>query len=447
MTSLNREENHPMNVTRQAKFVGKVHAQLPAGQSGVYGLGRCWQLSPTEIGVVANIRSWGSDVVDLELGNDMLILDRLDAEAPRAVFPLNRTEEWTDPEKGGSQLVAKYPLCGDFVPLGALRADGSPHPHAGTGFGICSLRGFPLDATGQVSVRYLGDLESIPLVLFELQQYRYDGKQFIIEHSELVAPDGVLEGCLLVNPPIGNGIHDGDDILTGLTCRTVGTTAAAPEVSDRDNRLPHLGRWRRTEGRWQLADVQPVSDEAGFFESSVVRDSNGDLLYTARDCGQHKEAVFTVWRSTDNGVTWQKILREVGKRAHAPVSINRALDGTIYLASCAARGGVYHVNFRDSLDLWPLSADRGHTLPPITARDCPGEFGAPSHSQWRVDHPISTSVRLSDQKWRHLLCYRIMEEHGAPPTETTGLYLEEVQSGKLPETPWVFGETSESPAG
>lgn len=53
-----------------------------------------------------------------------------------------------------------------------------------------------------------------------------------------------------------------------------------------------------------------------------------------------------------------------------------------------------------------------------------------------VDHPIGKNVRLSDGQWHHLLCYRIMEERGAPPAETTGRYVEEVRTGQTMEPPW-----------
>lgn len=435
MITSGRHQNGPLRITRSKRFASEVLSSLPDGQKGIYGLGRCWQVSPTEIGVVANIRSWGSDVVDLELGNDLLLVDRLNSGAPKAIFALNRTEIQTDPDTGTPQLLSKYPLCGGFVPLGALREDGAPHPHAGTGFGLCSVRGFPLDSKGGVNVRFLGDLKVKTLVMFELQQYRYDGRQFFIESSELVAPCDLLEGCVLINPPIGNGIPDGDDILIGFVCESAGASAGSGENEDR--RLS-VARWRRIGNQWRLAGMQTVAEEPSVIEPSLVRDGNGDLLYTARDCSQTEKACFTVWRSRDSGSTWQRILKEIGQRAHAPVSLNCALDGTVYLASCPPEENCYHINFRESLNIWPLSPDRSCTLEPTTVRDCPGEFGKPTHNIWRVDHPISTNARLSDGKWHHLLCYRIMEEHGAKPTETTGLYVEEVFTDNLIEVPWTF---------
>lgn len=427
-----------MSVTRHPKRFAQVLAALPGGQKGVYGLGRAWQLSSTKVGIVANIRSWGSDVIDLELGNDLIVVDKLHADKPLAAVPLNRTEMEAHPETGHSCLLSKYPLCGDFVPLGALSRDGSPHPHAGTGFAICSVNRFPLNERGQVSIRYLGEKRDKYRASYELQQYRFDGDAFVIEHRSLIEPEDLLPGWRMICPPLGNGVPDGRDILTGVIGRPADSPLGMGARGDHESGSPYMARWQRENGRWSLAEVYPVSDVVDYIEPSLLREPNGDLLYAARDWDLRPIPDVAVWRSPDQGFSWQLVLKEGGVRSQSPLTLNQALDGTVYLASCPPEGNDASVCARTRLNLWPLSRERRGVLTPVTARDCQAEFGEPQYKLWRVDHPVGSNVRLADGLWHHVLCYRIMEEHGAPPTETTGLYVEEILTEQTVEPPWNF---------
>ncbi len=438
MTHQRKEQPRELSATRHKRCFAEILAPLPEGQNGVYGLGRAWQLSPTKVGVVANIRSWGSDVIDLELGNDLLVVDDLHTDKPQAVISLNRAGTGTDPDTGDSYLLSKYPLCGDFVPLGALRWDGSPHPHAGTGFAICTVKRFPLNERGEVGLRYLGEQQDKYKASFELQQYRYDGEMFAIEHSQMVAPNDFLDGWRMVCPPLSNGVPDGEDILMGVIGRPADSSLGVGERGDHESGSPYMARWQSRNGRWGLADVYPVSDVVDYIEPSLIREPNSDLLYSARDWDMRLTPLVSVWRSTDNGSSWDPVLKEGGIRSQAPFTLNQALDGTAYLASCPPEGNDFTVTARARLNLWPLSHGRNRVLTPSTVRDCKAEFGEPRYKLWRVDHPIGTNVRLADGLWHHVLCYRIMEEHGAPPTETTGLYMEEVFTGRTMDPPWKF---------
>jgi hypothetical protein len=234
-------------------------------------------------------------------------------------------------------------------------------------------------------------------------------------------------------PALGAGVPDGDDFLSGIIGRPFDASVEKKAPSS-----PWLARWKRINGRWQLAEVTPVSEKVGFSEPSLIRDTNGDLLYSARDGGKKTRPLLSVWRSKDNGQNWELILRQEGVRAQAPVSIGQALDGTPYLISSPPDGDDFSINTRTRLHLWPLSSGRNDISAPIVVRDCHAEFGAPKYSLWRVDHPIAANLRLADGAWHHLLCYRIMEAHGAPPTETTGLYVEEIQTEMTIKPPWLF---------
>jgi hypothetical protein len=413
----------------------------PPGQQWVYQLARAFQLSPTEIGLLVNIRWCAIRPVDIEVGNDLVIVDRVDRIEPKAIVPLNRGDIGKHPRTGEPLLLSRYPLAGGFVPLGACRSDGSPHPHAGTGFAMSHVIGYPVDAAGQVTVYGLWDVPVADRYFrIELQQYRYDGMRFTVEHTEVLAPDALLPAWEFTSMPLGNCLPDGDDLLGGLVGKPAGNHEAPGSG---------LARWQRRDGHWQLAAFTPVTGPDGAFEPSLVRDADGSLLLSARggariegEGGEEVSLMSTendirVWRSMDGGATWALILHARGVRAGTPVTINQAVDGTVYIAGnpyreTDTRGQSQpSIEMRETLCLWPLAADRRSLLDPVVARDCSADFGVPPYgSIWRADHPVGMNVRLADGHWHHLLAYRVLEQNecvsDAPATACTGTYLEEI---------------------
>ena len=421
----------PMTITRRPRALCAVPSQ-PPDQEWAYQLARALQLSPIEIGLLVNIRRCHVRPVDLEVGNDLVVLDRLDRVQPKGIVPLNRGAIGTHPRTGERILMSRYPLAGGFVPLGARRADGMPHPHAGTGFAMSHVIGFPVDAAGNVTV--YGDWETRdPYAAVELQQYRYDGSQFTVEHRETIPLDRLLAGWQFTSMPLGNCLADGDDLLGGLVGRPAGSSEAPGSG---------LVRWQRRDGCWRPVAYTPVTGPDGSFEPSLVRDRDGSLLFAARSFMPAEkpnplENDARVWRSIDNGANWGLVLDAPKVRAGTPVSINKALDGTVYVAGnphreTDSRGQPQpSIEMREALLLWPLSEDRRRLLEPVTARDCNADFGKPPHgSIWRADHPVGLNVRLADGQWHHLLSYRVLEQNecvsDAPATTRTGAYVEEV---------------------
>ncbi len=426
MTASTRE----MSVTRHDRFLSEPLSPLPEGQKGVCGLGRLWQLSPTQAGLIANIRSWGTCHFDLELGNDLIVLDNLDRNAGRSSVPLNRTGPHHDPETDETYFLSKYGMTGGFVPLNALRADGSPHPYAGTGFGICHVHGYETDDNG-------GLINGTPNCRLgasgfhraEMQQYRFDGETFEVLDSRLFALDEFLRGWNAANFHLGGFVADGDDILLGI---------CAHRTDEEPVRTPHLGRFTCRDGRWRLTELTLVSkDGRGFGKPSLARDADGALLYAAR--GSHRQMpAITLWRSTD-GVSWEMLFQEIAVRADAPMTINVALNGVAYIVSCPPAGDDYGNNAGcENSWLWPLSDDRRRLLAPLVVRDCFRDFGEPTHDLWRADHAVGQTVRLADKQWHHLLTYRVMEQHGAPSTAGTGLCVEELETEMCITPPWDF---------
>jgi hypothetical protein len=385
---------------------------------------------------------------DTEMGNDLTVADRLDVIDTTRVTPLNRSEIGAHPSTGRPILMCRYPAAAGFVPRGAVRADGVPHPHAGTGFAMSHIIGYPVDATGCPLPHEAWRGED-PYAAVELQQYRYDGCAFLVEHSARLPFSALLDGWEFTSMPLGNCLADGDDLLGGLVGKPNGSDEA---------RSSGMARWQRTNGRWRLVSFVPVKGSEGSYEPSLVRDTDDSLLVAVRG-GQPgpDENSIMLWRSTDGGVHWDNLIHAKGVRAGTPVSINKGPGGVLYIAGNPHReadslgrrlSSQPSIAMREMLLAWPLSDDRRRLLEPVIARDCVADFGpAPSGSIWWADHPVGQNVRLADSQWHHLLTYRLLEQNecvgGAPATPHTGAYLQEVlgPGPSLPE--WVFGaETS-----
>ena len=211
-----------------------------------------------------------------------------------------------------------------------------------------------------------------------------------------------------------------------------------------------VSRWRNQDGRWRPVEFSPVvySEEPMrciWFEPSLVRDMDGALLFSVRgsaDSGLSSDAPkdvnhrVRVWRLNDGGGDWQLIIDAPNARGQAPVTLNRALDGSPYIV--ATKLG----HEREWLCIWPLNEDRTGLQEPITVRNALAEFGPPPVGPvWFMDHPNGQTVQLADGAWHHLLGYRIMDrgEHaGAPPAPQTGLYVAEVFSAGPAIAVWRF---------
>src|SRR5438093_9127761 len=207
------------------------------------------------------------------------------------------------------------------------------------------------------------------------------------------------------------------------------------------------GRWSGSRGPrgWRPVEFGPVTGEDNSLEASLARDSDGGLLFTARGARVSTENDIRVWRSVDGGRSWKLALRVRGAIANSLLSVNRAADGTPFVAAnlydvliypmaehirppgdptAAHLAYMHHAEapaavdvstraggwMREKLYLWPLRADRAGLEPPLVARDCRAEFGAPpGGSVWVADTPSAAVVRLADGAWRCLLGYRIVE--------------------------------------
>jgi len=444
----------------------------PKGQIWNYMLTYPFQVAPGLAGISCNIKPSFGPGQDFENGTDiMLFSDRLKVDTSQAI-PVTRNEESRNPNaEGKPALLVKYPDPVGFVPLGAKRQDGAVHPHAGTGFGTARASAWPLDDSELVETperRGRKTFEGRQYYMYwELFQFKYDGRSFQVTSRERFAPDKLIPEWVMSCPALTNAIPDGDDLLTAMSGGRPGRPHGAGVV-----------RWKRISTIWRPVSFQLVTGEEGAsgtkeltekghgtqlegaIEPSLIRDLDGELLLGARGRRNTGHPI-RVWKSSNQGRDW-KLVIFCGGISSAPVTLNRAADGTPYIAANRYQyqthlKGMPSIPYfvgpdgkprpdggtREALVLWPLNQQRNALEIPIIARDCLAELGPPPHGTlWSVDHPSAMTVQLADQQWHNLMGYRIFEKeentHFVDPTPYTGAYLEEVISAGKALPMWNF---------
>ena len=420
-------------------------SDAPPNQAWVYGLANPFQISPTEAGIFVNIGRkdlMASGKGDLEAGNDLIIFNDQDKIGTTPPIPLNRGGETKDPRTGERVLMSSYPMGVGFVPHGAKRPDGSPHPYAGTGFGLLIEIGYPLERPGGP--------ENDPDKMFKrwtLYQYRYDGKKFQITKSEELDINQFVPGHVLLSKSFTSAIPDGDDLLLPMS-----TVAEVPSEAYLKRSVTGIARWRYDhKAGWKICEYHPVPGALSFGEASVVRDWDGSLLFSARSFVEPFLESIVVWRSEDQGVTWEEVIHVKSAR-FGPVTINRAVDGSLYIVANPINKPASSPNalgkrdyVREALQLWMLAPDRRSLLTPVVVRDGHVEWGLTSRGFIRsLDHPSGRTVRLADGQWHHLLGYRVLGPWEVlvgtdlAATPIPGTYLDEIFSRGEPAPEWNF---------
>ncbi len=457
-----------ISVTRGGPDI-KVPPTQPDNATWRYGLGAAHQVGPRQAILFCGIRREYGPGVDFEIGTDGILFDDLsDVRADRAVV-LSRNHLEPNPNSdppGKPAVMVKYPIQGGFIPRGARRADGSEYEQGGTGFGVASAIGWPAansDASGDEvwhsenprGVEPFGGNEQHKY--FEVQQYAFDGESFRVVETRKVGESELISGWRVTNRGLGPAIVDGEDLLLGMVGAPVlrfGSAAPQPTGAV-------LVRWKHRNGKWEAADIIPVTGGDNSFEPSVARDRDGSLLFCVRGGKEPDYNDVRIWRSTDQGRNWEQIIHVRGIIGSTPINLNPATDGSLYVASNLyqvhmhpwphtyrlprdrqgnQRGGGW---LRETLALWPLRADRTGLETPIIARDCRSEFGTPpGGSTWNVDHPVAVNLRLRDGRWHNVMVTRILEYgeivRQLGPAPQSGAYLEEVHSSGKPVPAWRF---------
>ena len=416
----------------------------PEGDTWRYGIALPFQVAAGKAALFCAIK--GKRGRDFEAGTDVILFDDLSQIRADEAIPISRNPNEDNPNSspaGAPSIMVKYPVRGGFVPFGAKLENGSPHPHAGTGFGVCQALAWTAD---QQSVYPEGQ----KLNYVELYQLAYDGSRFELIETERIPYQEVLDGSELANPGMTNAIADGEDLLFAMGGR-IGDGSGAG-----------LTRWRRQGGKWRPVSWVPITGPDNSFEASVIRDRDGSLLFCARagsDEEGRRRLESRVWRSQDGGKSWTKIIHVRDAIGGSPITLNQAADGTPYIAATlnevllhplAERfrpkkndQGIVHASpaGREKLCLWPLNEARDGLETPTLVRDSVSEFGlAPSGDTWNIDHPSAMTVQLADGEWHNVIGMRICDhaevKEGADPAPQAGCYVEEVLSLGTPVPAW-----------
>ena len=225
-------------------------------------------------------------------------------------------------------------------------------------------------------------------------------------------------------------------------------------------------RWRYENGAWKPFDFVNVTVEGKgrpkssydnlSIEPSVIRDSEGELLFTTRQLQEHRYK-FRVWRSVDGGNTWKETINIPNAREQATVTLNQTVDGTPYLAANifnasetfpdgtprpSGPSDQRSVYTREKLAIWPINKTCDGLEDPVLVCDGWSEFSEPGKTtDWWADHPVGLTVRLEDG-WHHVLGFRVVsyaEVRGlSRPLPQTGYYLREIVTDGPVFKPWLF---------
>lgn len=398
-------------------------AETSEGVPGAYGIGVPMQVGPRTAVLLCNVRTIGAGRHDHEDGTDAFTFGDLGEVAAGGPVQVCRNEHETDAQTGERRMIVKFPSIGGFVPHGARRADGSEHPAAGTGFGICQALSFPAEE-GEGLLTWQGPFRRY----LEVHQFAFDGTEFSVTDTRLIRSEGLLPigdtGWHVITPGLTSAIPDGDDLLFSLLARR----------DDGGGQVCGVSRWRHVEGAWRPIELWPVAVGS---EPSLVRGADSRLYFNVRPDRAQGEALLA-WAARSAEDEWEQIVDVADARPTTPVSINRAADGAVFLV--ANHPGTH----RDRLSLWEVAP--GTSLgPPRLVRHCSEEFGPPpAGTRWFVDHASSATVRLRDGAWRSVLAYRVLAfprvGEAEQVTPQTGCYLEEVHFAGEAIPPWNFAD-------
>ena len=269
-------------------FRNSPHA--PGGKTWVYQINLPFQVAKGKAGTFANLREAKAPGIDFEIGADVVLFDNLINGGQVESVPLSRNHEERNPNSnppGQGALIVKYPVRGGFVPFGALRPDGSAHPHAGTGFAINQAIAWRTE--GLKEPPYGMNMFRGPETYqyFEVHQLAYDGKTFRVTKTDRVSTENLVPGWTILDGGMTNAIPDGDDFLVGMTGGKIDAATLktqGPEVATAGG--AGVMRWKREGNIWRATAYVPVTGVDGAFEPSLIRDVDGTLLFCGRGSKQ-----------------------------------------------------------------------------------------------------------------------------------------------------------------
>jgi hypothetical protein len=392
-----------------------------------YELGAAFQLDRTHCLLVSNMDEQGGP--DLCIGNDGFVFSKLSDIKPEKAIVINRAEpEYKSAGRSNQSFLAKYPVSGFFVPLGALLPNGKPHPAAGSGLltSVCvayaANRSDP-EGAGQTEVKW----ESWETVI-EFIQMRWDGKNLKITDTQKVRE--------LFGKPVLAG--------TFSQMRELDKGFVGPFEFRDEGLRPVRFDW---DGKaWVATQLgEPFEMVNTEFEATIQQQGSRYLIST-RDDKSPKVRIY----ESDDGLKFKFVFES--KNHYVPRSLNKGLDGSIYLGTNPGPGFL-----RNPLLAYPLIGDAFGE--PKIIHDQDGVRDDKGDKIPFVDHPQASNLFL-EGRWRHLVFYRVCDLkertlygfqkglakqfHGdkgpIPKRATSGLYVTELQYDNVTSPPFVFAE-------
>jgi len=354
-------------------------ARQPVHTAGTvsYEMGKGFQLDPAHCLLAASLDEQGGG--DLCVGNDGFVFESLSDIRPENAFPLNRPDPDYRLRSGrGTAYLAKFPLSGGFVPLGALLPDGRTHPAAGTGL------------FASEGVTFNADRSSAGVgseIVMEFMQTRWDGRSFRVTHRELT--DSLL-GHRLEGNTLGYFLADGESLLAPFT--TTDGIVVFRFTFD-------AGRWHATEAGEAFRTRAPDGSGnpltgPGELEPVLARRDTDYLVYT-----RGRDRIGRIYQSAD-GLHFELLFSHPNNPT--PQSLNMGLDGSLYLATNAGRESWV----RNPLLAFPLTGQAFGA--PVVIHDEEGIRDLGGDKIPFVDHAVGANLHI-EGNWRHLIFYRVCD--------------------------------------
>lgn len=394
-----------------------------------FGHGKFFQLSADRFALTSMVRP-GNQLggADYTAGSVLTTLGDID-ELPSGTWQVvQQNEVIGDHSAGGALLNMTGGLWVWFVPAGARLATGEPHPHAGTGFALGHIIQVPLmenllwdyQDLLHKSTRWMrsyplsyhaGALEvGEPVDIAKGELYVVPSAPITLQ-MEAVLKDkpGYLDWRFCTHG-LGPAIADGDAMLMPAMAtphRLIGDTGIAEFACESAGVM----RWTCQRGTWRPVSFVPIAITVGpgqqfWHEPSIIRLTDGGLLFSARGRMGPYENTIRVWHSPD-ALHWHTVMDMPKARAESPIVLNQAADGTPYFAYNPYREEDSNKHYgagRRRLAVSPLLQQGKKLAAPEIICEAPLE--ADGRCQWYLDHPLGATVRGADRQWRHFLNYR-----------------------------------------
>ena len=397
--------------------------------SVAYELGKCFQLDKEHCLLAASMDEQGGG--DKCVGNHGFVFKTLADISLQTPIELN----WPEPDYklrngSGSAFLAKFPITGGFIPLGAKLADGKPHPGEGTGILFSGAMTFNSEGTSA---------EEDSELLVEIMQIKWDGKEVKVIERKLT--DTMLN-LKLAGPPISYFFADNDSFLAPFTTEQ-GIVVFRFEYDDCQWKPVRAGNPFRTHVDEGILGVR------GEFEPSMQKVGDTYFIHT-----RGSDPVGRIYTSKD-GFNYRLASQRYNNLI--PQVLNKGLDDSLYIATNPNLDML-----RNPLLAYPLTGNSldmpNCTAEPIIIHDQDGVRDCNGKSIPFVDHAVAANLFL-DGRWRHLLWYRVcdLKERGlhsymsdaakkiygsdGKPTERKqfgGLYLAELEYDSITSTPFIW---------